>query len=59
MRNFAETNATPVLHLNSPDPRHILRVRLPLKVASAAGQRATGRTLTAPYYGWVLVGALG
>ena len=38
---------------------NILRVRLPLNVVNAAGQRATGRTLTAPYYGWVLVGALG
>jgi cyanate permease len=37
----------------------ILRVRLPLTVANAAGQRAGVRTLTGPYYGWVLVGALG
>ena len=28
---------------------NILRVRLPLNVVNAAGQRATGRTLTAPY----------
>jgi MFS family permease len=34
-------------------------VRLPLNLANAASQRATGRTLTAPYYGWVLVGVLG
>jgi hypothetical protein len=32
---------------------------VPLKAVNAAGQRAGGRTLTAPYYGWVLVGALG
>ena len=38
---------------------NILRVRLPLNVVNTAGQHATGRTLTAPYYGWVLVGALG
>jgi len=34
-------------------------VRLPLKVVNDAGQRATSHTLTAPYYGWVLVGVLG
>jgi MFS family permease len=34
-------------------------VRLPLNVANAAGQRAGVRALTGPYYGWVLVGALG
>jgi MFS family permease len=34
-------------------------VRLPLKVVQTDGQRATSRTLTAPYYGWVLVGVLG
>jgi MFS family permease len=34
-------------------------VRLPLNFANAASQRATVRTLTAPYYGWVLVGVLG
>jgi MFS family permease len=34
-------------------------VWLPLNVVNAAGQRTTGRALTAPYYGWVLVGVLG
>lgn len=38
---------------------NILRVRLPLNVVKATRQRATDRTLPAPYYGWVLVGALG
>jgi MFS family permease len=35
---------------------NILRVRLPLKVVNTAARRAT---LTAFYYGWVLVGVLG
>jgi MFS family permease len=34
-------------------------VRLPLNLVNATGQRASHRTLTAPYYGWILVGALG
>jgi MFS family permease len=38
---------------------NFVRVRLPLNVVNLAGQRATGHTLTAPYYGWVLVGMLG
>ena len=29
---------------------NVLRVRLPLNVVNAAGQRASHRTLTAPYY---------
>jgi hypothetical protein len=43
----------------APARVNIVRVRLPLNVVNAAGQRAAGRTLTAPYNGWVLVGALG
>jgi MFS family permease len=38
---------------------NIFWVRLPLNIANTAGQGATGRTLTKPYYGWVLVGTLG
>jgi hypothetical protein len=34
-------------------------VRLPLNVRIPASKRACHHTLTAPYYGWVLVGALG
>jgi MFS family permease len=38
---------------------NILRMRLPLTFVNTGGQRASRRTLTAPYYGWILVGALG